>query len=101
MLDITPRLRDRTLLRVLSNGRHSGYLHLDSLRDVIARNPYHPGAKRLNALVEDAPENPTRSGLEDAFRAFVKRFELPTPEINSRLNGYEVDAVFVRPPRRS
>jgi hypothetical protein len=94
VLDITPRLTDRALLRVLSNGRHSGYLHLDSLRDVIARNPSHPGARRLGTAVEDAPENPTRSGLEDAFRAFVKRFALPMPVINSRLNGYEVDAVF-------
>jgi hypothetical protein len=93
-LDITPRLTDRALLRVLSDGRRAGYLHLDSLRDVIARNPRHPGTRSLSAAVEDAPENPTRSGLEDAFRAFVKRFGLPTPRINSRLNGCEVDAVF-------
>ena len=93
-LDIAPRLTERAMLRMLSNGRRSGYLHLDSLRDVIARNPRHPGAHTLGALVEDAPEIPTRSGLEDTFRAFVKRFELPEPRINSRLNGYEVDAVF-------
>ena len=56
VLDITPRLAERALLRMLSDGRHAGYLHLDSLRDVISRNPRHPGAKPLKALVEDAPE---------------------------------------------
>jgi hypothetical protein len=39
-------------------------------------------------------QNPTRSPFEDAFLAFTKRFDLPTPKINVWLNGREVDALF-------
>jgi very-short-patch-repair endonuclease len=93
-LDITTGLANRSLVRLLNAGRHAGHLHLDSLRDVIARNPRHPGAMRLAAVVEDAPRNPTRSSLEDDWRAFAKTRPFPEWHLNSRLNGFEVDVVF-------
>ena len=92
-LDVAPRLTDKRLTRVVNDARHAGYLHLDALADVLARNPTHPGAKRLRPFVETR-SNPTRSGLEDDFAVFCKRYGLPTPVTNTYLFGYEIDALF-------
>ena len=37
---------------------------------------------------------PTRSEFEDAFQAFVTRYRLPPPLINTTLHGFEVDVLF-------
>ena len=41
---------------------------------------------------------PTRSIFEDAFLAFVYRHDLPPPEVNQHVAGYEVDMLW-RPQR--
>jgi hypothetical protein len=92
-LDIAPRLNDKRLKRVVNDARHAGYLHLDALADVLARNPTHPGTKRLNPFVETRT-NPTRSPLEDDFAVFCRRYGLPTPVTNTYLFGREIDAWF-------
>ena len=43
LLDITPRLTDTRLTRVVNDGRHAKILHLEDLYDVLKRNPTHPG----------------------------------------------------------
>jgi len=92
-LDMAPRLTKKQRTRMVNDARLSGYLHLATLQDVLARNPYHPGTKLLTALAND-PGNPTRSSFEDEFRAFAIRYGLPTPLINVKVNGREVDAYF-------
>jgi Protein of unknown function (DUF559) len=93
VLDIAPALTKKQLTRTVNDGRRSGYLHLAALNDVLARNPHHPGTKRLTPLAND-PSNPTRSGFEDDFKLFCAHYGLPTPLINTYVNGYEVDAYF-------
>jgi very-short-patch-repair endonuclease len=41
---------------------------------------------------------PTRSVFEDAFLAFIDRHQLPRPEVNQRVEGFEVDMLW-RPQR--
>jgi very-short-patch-repair endonuclease len=93
VLDLTPRLSDRALPRVVSDFRLAGYLHLDDLGELLARCRNHPGALRLRPFVEVGGA-PTRSEFEDAFLAFARRFGFPRPEINVRVAGHEVDALF-------
>lgn len=93
MLDIAPRLTKRRLNRVINDARHGPHLHLDDLADVLERNPRHPAAKRLMPFVE-TPTGATRSGLEDDFVRFARRYGLPAPAINTRVHGYEVDVLF-------
>jgi hypothetical protein len=55
-----------------------------------------PGTRSLRPFAEDRAE-PTRSGFEDDFRVFAGRagrFRLPTPLINTKVLGREVDALF-------
>ena len=92
-LDIAPSLTTKRLTRVVNDARLAGFLHLAALADVLDRNPTHPGTKRLRPFVETR-SNPTRSGLEDDFEAFCKRYGLPTPVTNIYLLGYEIDALF-------
>lgn len=93
VLDTAPCLTAKARSRVVNDARRDGYLHLASLQDVLDRNPYHPGTKLLRPFLEN-PTNPTRSPFEDDFLSFVARYGLPTPQINVRLNGREVDAFF-------
>jgi very-short-patch-repair endonuclease len=91
-LDVAPRLTDRHLTRAVNDLRHR-YLRLHELADVIARFPRHPGSARLRPFIIN-PTGPTRSEFEDAFVAFAERFGLPRPQVNVRIGGYTVDALF-------
>jgi very-short-patch-repair endonuclease len=55
---------------------------------------------RLRHLVRahevGAASGPTRSVFEDAFLAFIDRHDLPRPEVNQRVAGYEVDMLWRR-----
>jgi hypothetical protein len=92
-LDIAPSLGDRALARVVNEARLAGYLRPDDLGELLGRCPTHRGAKRLRPFVE-SPGGPTRSEFEDAFVIFAQCFGFPRPEINVRVAGYEVDALF-------
>jgi very-short-patch-repair endonuclease len=53
---------------------------------------------RIRNLVSDADEDeatgPTRSHLEDEFLRFIERYDLPRPEVNQTVAGYEVDMLW-------
>lgn len=93
LLDNATRLSERRLTRAVNDARLTGLLRLTALQDVIARFPRHPGAERLRplAFTTDAP---TRSWLEHEFMAFVERYDLPRPKLNTKFAGREVDALF-------
>jgi Protein of unknown function (DUF559) len=93
IFDIAPRLTDKALTRAVNELRIARRLTLDHLAELATRLPRHRGASRVRPLIE-VPTGPTRSEFEDAFVAFTERFGLPRPEINARVAGYEVDALF-------
>jgi very-short-patch-repair endonuclease len=65
----------------------------EKLLALLARYPHRHGAPRLRALVEARPRR-TRSDTEKRFLALVRRAQLPTPDTNVMLRGYEVDALW-------
>jgi hypothetical protein len=93
LVDIAPRLTDKALTRAVNELRIERLLKLEQLAELTTRLPRHPGTRRVKPLVETSP-GPTRSELEDAFVAFTEQFGLPQPEMNARIAGYEVDALF-------
>jgi hypothetical protein len=93
-LDLTPRLRDTRAARMVRDLRVRRLVTPAELRDVSARNPKHPGARRLRHTVLGSQREPTRSDLEDAFISIVERFNLPVPEINVFVNGERVDFLY-------
>lgn len=78
--DIAPRLTRAELARAVNDARLKAGLRLSQLEGT-----------PLRTLTDAAP---TRSVFEDAFLAFARRFGLPTPQINARVAGYEVDVLF-------
>lgn len=94
LLDMAPGMTAKSLTRAVNDGRLSRHVSLDALAGVIATHPYHRGVSRLKAAVGLAGERPTRSGLEDSFPTFCKRYGLPIPQMNAIVCGYEVDALF-------
>jgi hypothetical protein len=93
VLDLAPSLDPERLTRLVNDARRNHHLSLDAPQDVLDRNPRHPGTKLLRPFVDD-PANPTASGLEDLFRAFIKTYDLPEPIINFNLRRKQPDAYF-------
>lgn len=93
LLDMSPRLGDKPLDRAVNEFLASNFMRIDQLAELLGRSNGHPGAGRLRPFVEEA-KGMTRSELERAFLAFVKRFGLPQPETNTNVVGYDVDALF-------
>ena len=92
-LDLAPALTTKQLTRLVIDHFRDHTLSPVVLRDVLSRNPLHPGAKLLTRFV-DRPVALTRSPLEDKFLAFVAKYGFPQPVINRRTTGREVDALF-------
>jgi hypothetical protein len=90
LYDIAPRLTAAQVTRAANEARLNRHLRPRDLEDILSR---YPGAPILRALVEQ-PTGPTRSEFEDRFRAFALAYGLPTPTLNARVAGYEVDALF-------
>jgi hypothetical protein len=94
LIDCAPGTPGRQLTRRVNDALHTPFLTRAQLADVCARFPTHPGATLLTPLTGQT-DGPTRSHQEDDFPAFCERYDLPRPEMNVRVAGHEVDAVFV------
>lgn len=94
LLDMAPTMRDKSLTRAMNTGWQNSHVRPSALHDVVKRHPRHPGRSKLMAELGAAGERPTRSGFEDDFPSFCKRYGLPTPQMNTTVCGYEVDALF-------
>jgi hypothetical protein len=95
LLDCAPDLSERQLRRAAAHARREGLMHPAGLLDLLERNRGHPGAHALRATMTD--QAPTRSDFEDAFLVFCSHHGLPTPLVNTRIAGHEVDAYFADP----
>jgi very-short-patch-repair endonuclease len=93
LLDVAPAMTDAQLARAAREARLNRYLRLPDLRELLTRQPRHPGATRLKGLAATTT-GPTRSDFEDVFLEFARRFNLPTPLVNTKIAGYEVDILY-------
>ena len=87
VLDIQDRLTDAQLVRIVNRLRLDGHLKATELRRLLA------ASARIARLIDPA-QAPTRSGKEDDFVVFCREHGLPRPTVNTRLFGYEIDALF-------
>jgi very-short-patch-repair endonuclease len=96
LLDIAPRMTDKSARRAVSDLRRARQLSLEQLNDVLTRHPRAPGAARLRPLLDVPKGGPTRSELEDRFIAFAKRFGITGFETNVPVAGREADVWFAQ-----
>jgi very-short-patch-repair endonuclease len=89
-LDLAAVLDRHQLDRALNEAE---VLRLEGPADLMARHPGVRGTATLRTLLLNARRS-TRSPLEAEFLSFVDEHGLPSPETNTIIEGYEVDAVW-------
>lgn len=92
LLDLAPTLPDRSLEQAVARAlRHLG-VTTEGLIQHLTRYPGRPGTRRLRALLDaDTAPSFTRSEAEERFLQLVRAAQLPAPDVNLLLHGYEVD----------
>lgn len=93
LVDMAPRLNDKSLKSAVNKALHSLWLTEDQLADTLGRHPHAPGANRIAKLIGRAG-TPPRSDWEEEFPGFCKAHGLPEPVMGQPLHGYIVDALF-------
>ena len=96
VLDLQPRLTDDRLVRLVNDLRMAGHLKSAAFGELCRRSA------RVDRLLGDGAL--TESELEDLFRRFVARHQLPMPEVNvwkviggrrRRLDAFYPDAKLI------
>jgi very-short-patch-repair endonuclease len=88
IIDLADALDITTLTRAANEARLRHLLTDEALTEAIENAP----GRRTNGLLPTYA--PTRSAFEDTFLRFIDRYDLPRPEVNVQLHGYEVDILF-------
>lgn len=96
LLDLAEVLPRRGLVRTVNEARVLGLATPLEIERQLARSPGRHGRADLARALGGG--NATRSELEDRFSSLIRATGLPTPEVNARVGGYEVD--FMWPDQR-
>lgn len=89
-LDLAPELRPHQLEQLLAMASPR------PIHALITRYPRRPGIPALRAALQEAPKL-TRSRAERRILSAIRRAELPEPQTNVELAGYEVDFLWAEP----
>jgi very-short-patch-repair endonuclease len=95
LVDLSEDRGPDELARALNEARVLGLLSDESLQGALDRFNGPSGTKQLRALLA-AERGPvlSRSELERRFRALIDQGQLPQPQYNVSLLGYEVDVLW-------
>lgn len=95
VLDLAASVGEWELEQALARAERSGRGVLQELETLLMRYPRRSGTRVLRAiLARDAEPALTRSVAESRFLALIRSAELPEPEANARIQGYEVDFLW-------
>lgn len=100
LLDLAAVLRPDALERAMEQAEILRLTDVLSLDELLTRHPAARGAKALRRIlaVTDLDANITRSELEARFLSFLDAADLPRPNVNTIIEGMEVD--FAWPEHR-
>jgi hypothetical protein len=88
LVDLADVLNPRQLTRAVNEAQVQRLITPAELTTLLTRYP----GRRTSRLTPE--RGATRSALEDRFVRFIKRHQLPLPELNQTIAGHEVDAVY-------
>jgi very-short-patch-repair endonuclease len=94
LIDLAATAPRRTLRRVLANAEFHRVLDLEAVERAMSRGTH--GASKLRAALETHQPRLayTKSELERMLVAICEQENIPLPEINTKVNGWEVDALW-------
>lgn len=87
LIDLAPSLPSHSLRRMIAAAEWRGGA---SLKELAARYPRRAGVPKLRAALA-MPAPLTRSDLEAEFLERIEEARLPRPQVNTSVEGYEVD----------
>jgi very-short-patch-repair endonuclease len=92
LLDLASELPTRELEQAIAQAERTYTGTQRRLLALLARYPARPGTPKLRELLR-GPGRPAlaRSAAEERFLALVRRAQLPAPEVNVEVAGYELD----------
>jgi very-short-patch-repair endonuclease len=95
ILDLAAAVSARELEQAVALATRRHHASRTSLLSLLARYPRRRGTPALRALLEHR-ERPalTRSEAEERLLDLIRRADLPAPEVNVQLDGYEVDFLW-------
>ncbi len=95
LMDLSSALNGRALGRLLIEADRLGLLDDRALAECAARDIRRRGILKLRGMAADrvSPAG-TRSLLEGMFLDLCSRHGLPLPEVNARIESYEVDCLW-------
>ena len=92
LLDLAGCVEVRELERALAEAFALRLTSAAELGVLLGRHTRRPGARRLQIMLQpDARPALTRSQAEEEFLMLIRKADMPDPESNVRLEGYEVD----------
>jgi very-short-patch-repair endonuclease len=95
IIDLCSVLPLSELELAVENGIRDGLFDAAVLRAARLRHTGRRGLGKLDALIGTAADAAgTRSRLEIRLKRFCRQHDLPLPEINAELCGYEVDGLY-------
>ena len=95
LIDLATTLNGRPLEHALDLAEQRGLVDFAELRKAIEAHPTRPGSPSLQARCPATPpDTVTRSELEERFLALCDDHGLPRPNVNTRIEGTEVDFVW-------
>lgn len=95
LLDIAELVSERELERALDEGLVSRVVRVGEVTDVLSRAVGRRGAPLLAAVL-DRRSGPTvtRSEAEERMLGLIRAAQLPPPEVNVRVHGFEIDFLW-------
>jgi very-short-patch-repair endonuclease len=96
LIDLATLLRGRPLEQALDRSEQLGLVDFADLERRMARHPTRPGTPSLRALLSSYTVGAfvTRSEMEERFLDLCDDHALPRPEVNTLIEGKEVDFVW-------
>ncbi|HEY7631857.1 MAG TPA: DUF559 domain-containing protein [Thermoleophilaceae bacterium] len=95
LLDLAEVVSPGRLAKAVETAERRNLFDLRAVEDVLARSPGRHGHRQLRSLLADYRCAPTtRSKLEIDFLEFIEEEDLPRPESNASIGGYEVDMLW-------
>jgi very-short-patch-repair endonuclease len=93
LLDLAGVADERLLRRAVNQAARSGWLNRRAIHQLLERNPRRKGSRQLRAAIAAVSPGTrrSRSDLEVAFLELCETYGLPTPVVNGKVNGIEVD----------
>jgi very-short-patch-repair endonuclease len=95
LIELAAAETTKELERLLTQGLRRNLLRLDAMEEALASHPRYPGLAKLKHVLADYRPKPDRkSNLERAFDALIAATNIPEPQRNVIIDGWELDCYW-------